>query len=179
MRTSKVAKRYAQGLLDFGKDAGAEMVLFNEMKSLVTILQDSKELNNFFATPILDAKRKMAISGEIFKNFSTNTQNFIKLIIKQGREKLLQEIAQEYINKVEVLQGVQRVTLTSAAELSSANIEAILKSSALVNTAQKFDLENNVNPDILGGYILRVGDQQIDASVRSKLNQVKKEFQLN
>ena len=179
MRTSKVAKRYAQGLLDFSKDSNTTTELFNEMKDLVKILKSSKELNSFLATPILDSKKKIAICGEIFKNFSATAKNFISLIIKQGRENYLQQIGQEYINKVEILQGVQRVSLTSAAQLTSANVDAIIKSTNLVNSTQKFDLQTNINPDILGGYILRVGDQQIDASVKSKLTQLKKEFQLN
>lgn len=179
MRTSKVAKRYAQGLLDFSKDSNSTASLFSEMKDVVKILKSSKELKSFLATPVLDTKKKIAISGEIFKEFSANAKNFISLIIKQGRENLMQEIAQEYINKVEILEGVQRVSLTSAMQLSSANVEAILKSTNLVNSNQKFDLETNINPAILGGYILRVGDQQIDASVKSKLSQLKKEFQLN
>ncbi|MGS0747223.1 ATP synthase F1 subunit delta [Halpernia sp. GG3] len=179
MRTSKVAKRYAQGLLDFSKDSNTTSELFSEMKDLVKILKSSKELNSFFATPVLDSKKKIAISGEIFKNFSATAKNFISLIIKQGRENSMQQIAQEYVNKVEILEGVQRVSLTSAIQLSSENVEAILKSTSLVNSAQKFDLQTNISPDILGGYILRVGDQQIDASVKSKLTQLKKEFQLN
>ncbi|WP_417429776.1 ATP synthase F1 subunit delta [Halpernia sp.] len=179
MRTSKVAKRYAQGLLDFSKDSNSITELFGEMKELVKILKSSKELNNFLKTPVLDSKKKIAISSEIFKSFSLTSKNFISLIIKQGRETLLQEIAQDYIDKVETLEGVQKVSLTSATQLSEANVEAILKSTNLVNAAQKFDLQTNINPDVLGGYILRVGDQQIDASVRSKLSQLKKEFQLN
>ena len=179
MRTSKVAKRYAQGLLDFSKDSNTTSELFIEMKDLVKILKSSKELNSFFATPVLDSKKKIVICGEIFKNFSATAKNFISLIIKQGRENSMQQIAQEYVNKVEILEGVQRVSLTSAIQLSSENVEAILKSTNLVNSAQKFDLQTNISPDILGGYILRVGDQQIDASVKSKLTQLKKEFQLN
>ena len=101
------------------------------------------------------------------------------MVIKQGRESHLQDIAQEFINKVEDLQGVQRVTLTVASELSQKNVEDILKSSYLVDHTKNYDLNVVVNPEIIGGYILRVGDQQVDTSVRTKLSQVKKEFQLN
>jgi F-type H+-transporting ATPase subunit delta len=179
MRTSKVAKRYAKGLLDFSKESNTTFVLFSEMQDVVKILKSSKDLNNFLETPVLDSKKKIAIMGLIFKDFSFTAKNFISLIIKQGREKYIQQIAQEYINKVETLEGVQRISLTSAIRLSPENVEAILKSTDLVNASQKFDLQTNINPNILGGYILRVGDQQIDASVKSKLNQLKKEFQLN
>ena len=61
----------------------------------------------------------------------------------------------------------------------SKNISEILKSTALINPSVKYDVKTIINPEILGGYILRVGDQQVDASVKSKLNQIQKDFQLN
>ena len=179
MLTSKVAKRYAQGLLDFTQESGNTATIFAEMKDVVKIMKDSKELKNFFASPIIDAKKKIAVATEVFVNFSPVAQNLITLVIKQGRESHLQDIAQEFINKVEDLQGVQRVTLTVASELSQKNVEDIVKSSSLVDHTKNYDLKVVVNPEIIGGYILRVGDQQVDTSVRTKLSQVKKEFQLN
>lgn len=179
MLTSKVAKRYAQGLLDFSTDNGIVTQVFDEMKTVISVLNSSKELNSFLATPFIDAKKKIETAGLIFSSFSVPSKNFINLIIKHGRENQLKNIAQQYINKVEDINGVQRVTLTSATELSAANIEAILKSTDIVNHNNKFDIQTIINPDLLGGYILRVGDQQVDASVKSKLNNLKKEFHLN
>lgn len=179
MLTSKVAKRYAQGLLDFTQESGNTVSVFAEMKDVVKIMKDSKELKNFFASPIIDAKKKISVASQIFVQFSPVAQNLITLIIKQGRESHLQDIAQEFINKVEDLQGVQRVTLTVATQLSSKNTDEIIKTTTLVDHTKNYDLKVVVNPEIIGGYILRVGDQQVDASVRTKLNQVKKEFQLN
>lgn len=179
MLTSKVAKRYAQGLLDFTQESGNIVSVFAEMKDVVKIMKDSKELKNFFASPIIDAKKKISAASQIFVQFSPVAQNLITLVIKQGRESHLQDIAQEFINKVEDLQGVQRVTLTVATQLSSKNTDEIIKTTTLVDHTKNYDLKVVVNPEIIGGYILRVGDQQVDASVRTKLNQVKKEFQLN
>ncbi len=179
MLTSKVAKRYAQGLLDFTQQEGNTDAIFAEMGDIVKTIGNSKELINFFNSPIIDVKKKAAAAGEIFKGLSPVSQNFVQLVIKQGREAQLQNIAQEFINKVEDIKGVQRVTVTTASQLSQENINSILSSSHLIGDDSKFDITTNINPDILGGYILRVGDQQIDASVRTKLSQLKKEFQLN
>lgn len=179
MLTSKVAKRYAQGLLDFTQESGNTTSMFAEMKDVVKIMKDSKELRNFFASPIIDSKKKTSAANQIFAQFSPVAQNLVTLVIRQGRESHLEDIAQEFINKVEDLEGVQRVTLTVASELSAKNTEEIIKSSSLVDQTKRYDLKVVVNPDIIGGYVLRVGDQQVDASIRTKLNQVKKEFQLN
>ena len=179
MLTSKVAKRYAQGLLDFTNEAGQTATVFSEMKDVVKIMAESKDLNKFFLTPYIDAKKKIEVANEIFKGLSASSQNLIRLVIKHGRENQLKNIAQEFINKVEDINGVQRVTLTAATQLSKENIDQILRSTNLVNANSNFDLNFIINQDILGGYILRVGDQQVDASVKTKLNQVKKDFQLN
>ena len=179
MLTSKVAKRYAQGLLNFTQESGNTDSVFTEMGDILKTIEKSKELQSFFASPIIDVKKKVSIALEIFKDFSPVTKSMLQLIIKQGRESQMQNIAQEYINKVEDINGVQRITITSASALSSENINNILKSSELVNHDNKFDVKSIINPEILGGYILRVGDQQVDASVKSKLSKLKKEFQLN
>lgn len=179
MLTSKVAKRYAQGLLNFTQESGSTEAVLGEMKDLVKTISGSKELQSFFNSPVIDVKKKLSVSSELFKNFSPVTRNIIHLVIKHGRENQLQNIAQGFINKVEDMNGVQRITLTTATALSEDNIKNILGSTNLVNPAHKFDIQTIIKPEILGGYILRVGDQQVDASVRSKLAKLKKEFQLN
>lgn len=179
MLTSKVAKRYAQGLLDFTTESGQTATVFSEMTDVVKIMTESQDLRKFFLTPYIDSKKKIEVASEIFKGLSSSSRNIITLVIRHGRENQLKNIAQEFINKVEDINGVQRVTLTTATEISKENIDQILKSTNLVKADSNFDLKVNVNPRILGGYILRVGDQLVDASVKSKLNQVKKDFQLN
>ncbi|KMQ67272.1 ATP synthase F1 subunit delta [Chryseobacterium sp. FH2] len=179
MLTSKVAKRYAQGLLDFTNESGQTATVFSEMKDVVKLMSQSADLNKFFLTPYIDSKKKIEVAKEIFKSLSQTSQNLITLVIKQGRENQLKNIAQEFINKVEDINGVQRITLTTATQLSKENLDQILQSTNLVNKNSNYDLNLHVKPEILGGYILRVGDQQVDASVKTKLNQVKKDFQLN
>lgn len=178
MLTSKVAKRYAQGLLDFTQESGNTESVFGEMRYVVKIMSESKELVQFLNTPFIDARKKDAVALEIFKDFSPVSKNIIRLVIKQGREAQLKNIAQEFINKVEDIKGTQRISLVTATKLSEQNIQKIIADSNMVNVSN-YDLETIIKPDILGGYILRVGDQQIDASVKTKLNNIKKEFQLN
>lgn len=108
---SKVAKRYAQGLLNFSNEVRQTDVVFSEMKALVKIIDESKELNSFFQTPFIHFKKKIAVAGEIFGSFSSASQNLIKLVIKRGRGSYLKDIARVFIDKVEDLKGVQRVSL--------------------------------------------------------------------
>lgn len=179
MRISKVAKRYAKGLLDFTQETGNTASVFAEMKDVVKILDASSELNKFFASPFIEVKKKISITEQIFAQFSQTSRNIIALAIKQGRESQIKGIAQEYINNVEDLNGVQRISLVTATQLTQQNIEDILKGSSLVDHSKTFDIETSIKPEILGGYVLRVGDQQVDASVKTKLSNIRKEFELN
>ena len=177
--TTKVAKRYAQGLLEYTKEVGTTDVVFNEMKDVAKTISASKELKSFFFSPIIDTKKKQRIAEEIFSKFSVVTKNMITLVIKQGREKYLEDIAKEYIEKVEEMNGVQKVTLTTAEELSQQSLDQIVKTSSLIDVTKKYKIKSIIKPELIGGYILRVGDQQIDNSVRTHLANLRKEFQLN
>ena len=173
--TTKVAKRYAQGLLDVTTETGNTETVFNEMKDVAETISSSKELRSFFATPIIDYRRKQSVASEIFSKFSVVTKNMITLVIKQGREKYLEDIAKEYIEKVEEMNGVQKVTLTTAEELSQQSLDQIVKTSSLIDVTKKYKIKSIIKPELIGGYILRVGDQQI----RTHLANLRKEFQLN
>lgn len=127
MRISKVAKRYAKGLLDFTQETGNTASVFAEMKDVVKILDASSNLINFSQALLLIRKRKISITEQIFAQFSQTSRNIIALAIKQGRESQIKGIAQEYINNVEDLNGVQRISLITATQLTQQNIEDILK----------------------------------------------------
>jgi len=73
MGTIKIAKRYAQGLLEYTKEVGSTDVVFNEMKDVAETISGSKELRSFFATPIIDYRRKQSVASEIFSKFSESS----------------------------------------------------------------------------------------------------------
>lgn len=178
MNTTKVAKRYAQGLLEFTTETGNTDAVFNEMKDVAKTIADSKELKSFFATPIIDSRKKQNIASEIFSSFSPVTRNMISLVIKQGREKYLENIALDYVERVENLKGIQKITLTTAEELTNQTVEQIVKASPLVDNSKGYQVKSVIKPELIGGYIIRVGDQQVDNSVRAQLNSIRKRFSI-
>ena len=178
MGTIKIAKRYAQGLLEYTKEVGTTDVVFNEMKDVAKTISASKELKSFFFSPIIDTKKKQRIAEEIFSRFSSTTQNMIALVIKQGREKYLEDIASEYILSVEEFNGVQKVVLTTAEELLENNVDQIVKASTLIDPNKSYQVKFIIEPEIIGVYILRVGDRQIDNSVKTQLINLRKNFNL-
>jgi len=179
MLTSKVSKRYAKGLLLFAQETDKVEDILAEMRDVSKFVSASDELRKFLESPFIHAKAKIAAVEKIFAEFSKVIRNIIVLAIKQNREVYIGDIAKQYINLVEELKGIQKGSLTTATSISEYNVESILKKSLLVDFSKPFDIDRVINSDIIGGYVLKVGDQQIDASVRTSLRDLKREFEIN
>ena len=179
MLISKTAKRYSRALFERSLELNNNPVLLGEMKDLKKILATSADLNIMFNSPFIGAKQKLEVSKTIFGQFSAEFINFISLCIKNKRESILSQIATDFINRTDDAAGLQNITLTLAAQISEQGIQDILAQSKIVDQQKPIAIHTQIKPEILGGYVLRVGDLQIDNSIKSKLNGIKKEFQLN
>ncbi|MDL1913329.1 MAG: ATP synthase F1 subunit delta [Bergeyella sp.] len=179
MSDNKIAQRYAGGLFNLAKELNNVDIVFKEMESIVRLFYDSKEFRCFIESPLIDKKKKISVAEAIFSGFSKTSLDFVRLIISNGRGSALGNMAKAYVHNVNKRKGIQTVVLTSAVALDRKVSEDIIRSSQLLNKEASFRLETVINPDILGGYILRVGDQQIDTSVRSQLDKIKKDFHLH
>ena len=176
----RAAKRYAKGLMQFANESNQAEKINQEMKDLKSAIHSSRELAQFLASPVLDAKRKVQIGKEIFKDFSPVTNNFIKLVINQGRGDILKEIAMQFTEIYNRQNNISTAEVVSAVELDNTMIQQIVDAAKQkIGGDSTFNIENKVDPNIIGGFILRVGDKQIDSSVKSKLNRLKKEFDKN
>lgn len=176
----RAAKRYAKGLIQFANESNQADSINQEMKDLMKSIQGSRELAQFLASPVLDAKRKNQIGKELFKGFSQTTQNFIHLIINQKRGTMLMEIASQYTELYNSQNNISIAKVTSAAPLDDSMIQQILQlAKEKMDATTTYSIESKVDPKLLGGFILRVGDKQIDSSLRSRLTRLKKEFSKN
>ncbi|MFV0304313.1 MAG: ATP synthase F1 subunit delta [Moheibacter sp.] len=176
----RAAKRYAKGLMQFAVESGQTQQINQEMMDLQKAVQDSRELNQFLSSPILDSRKKVEVAKIIFKDFSPTTQNFIQLVINHGREKGLKEITKQYHYLYNQLNNVHKAEVITATELNDGLINEIVeKAKATIGNDYTYEIENKVDSSLIGGFILRVGDKQIDTSVKSKLFRLKKEFDKN
>lgn len=178
MLNTRVAKRYAKGLWDFAVEQNIQEVVISEITNLVQVIKESKPLRLFLKSPILDYKKKISISKELFKNYSETTQNFIKLVINHRRESDLLLIGEQFVNLANEEKGIQNLRITSAVKLDEASINTIV-SKLNLGDPSKVIIENKIEPSIIGGYILRIGDKQLDASIKSKLLKLKNDFDDN
>ena len=180
MRDIKVASRYAKSLLLISIEENALEELHKDMQLVNDVCNANHELVLLLKSPIVRIDKKAAILNEIFiKNVSQIASSFISIILHKKREGLLGDIASAFIDTYKIHQNIKTAQVTSAVPLSQAQndkIVALIKSSY---DSETVDLKEVVDESIIGGMIVRVGDKQIDESIKRKLVNLEMEFDEN
>lgn len=179
MRDIKVASRYAKSLLGISVEQKQLEEVYKDMQMISSICSQSRDLRLLLKSPIVKSDKKQAILNEIFgKGISQISAAFVSIIINKKREGLLEDIANAFIEAYKVHHNITTAMITSAVELSKAQKESIVK---LVKSQGKenVELKEVVNSDIIGGLIIRIGDKQVDESIRRKLVDLEMEFDDN
>jgi len=174
MKGTIVAKRYAKSLLDLSLEKNNSEKVNNDMVQLSEICADSKELISVFNNPTINANKKSEIFDALFKGKIENISlDFIQLITKNSRERLIPEIAQSFTKLYKAHNNVIDVELISALELEEKAKSKILEKVKKNYPNSTIELSEKIDPSILGGFIVKIGDKQIDASVASQLSNLK------
>ncbi|MBU2019211.1 MAG: ATP synthase F1 subunit delta [Bacteroidetes bacterium] len=172
MKGSKVAARYAKALLEISIEKGILDQVANDMSHLYETQEQNRELVSLFNSPIVGADKKIEILKEVFGAFEPASRDFVELITKNGRENHLPEIAASFATQVKEYKGIVAIEIVSATALNEDTKNTIL---AKVQTTVKGTLEvtEKIDPSIIGGFIVKMGDRRIDASVSSQINKLK------
>ena len=177
MSVFKVASRYAKSLIDLASEQGSLETIKTDMDSFIAVLKSSSELQAVLANPIVPLDKKSGILENILgAKVNEATRAFAKLIVNKGRSAILFDISKSFIAQYNALKGIVTAYVTTATELtaeSRAEIVAIVKKEIGANEVV---IREKVNDKLIGGFILKVGDRQFDASIASSLNKLKKEF---
>lgn len=175
MNESRAAIRYAKATLEYAVEKKAAEKVDTDMRNVAATISGNSELKQLLSSPIIktDVKKNTLIA--IFKGSNEISLGLINTLADNKRIDLLQEVAYKYIIQYEKMKGEDVATVTTAVPLTSALEKKVL---AIVKalTGNQVSLENKVDESIVGGFILRVGDLQYDASVANKLNTLKREF---
>ena len=178
MAGSRAAIRYAKAVLSIATDQKSTEVVNNDMKLITSTIGKSEDLNHMLQSPVVRSSDKKGVLTSVFKNANVVTTNLIDTLISNKRLTILNDVASSYIQLYDQMRGTQVATVTSAVPLT-----ADLKSKVLVKvkelTGKEAEVENIIDESILGGFILRVGDIQYNASILNKLDKLKREFTLN
>jgi len=171
-----VAIRYAKSLIDLSVEQKALEAVNADMEFFVRTIKANSELNAVLVNPIIYHDKKIQILDAIFGGkVSPVTIAFFKLMVNKNRAEVLYPAAQEFINQYDVINNIIKATVVSAAELSEANKKTII-AEIEASTKGTVKLTAKVDPTLIGGFILTVGDRQVDTSISSSLTKLKKEF---
>ncbi len=175
MSNSRAAVRYAKAILDLAVDNKVVNAVESDMRAIVNAISESKELNDMLVSPVIKPSIKKDALLEIFKDSNSVTQGAISMLVDNKRVSILNEVALKYIILNEQLKGKDVAFVTTAVPLTS-ELEQKVLSKVSELTGNKVVIENKIDESIIGGFVLRVGDVQYDASVANKLSSLKREF---
>lgn len=175
MSNTRAAIRYAKAALALAQEQKSSDAVEADMLSIVASIQASVELADLLASPTVESTAKENVLLAVFGSTNQISQNLIKVLISNKRIDLLEAVAQAYIQLSESQKDAAVVDVVSATELS-AEVEKSIVEKMEKLTSKKISLNKSVDASLLGGFVLRVGDLQYNASVANQLEQLKREL---
>lgn len=173
---SRAAIRYAKAVLDLATDAGNVDAVLQDMKGISATLEGSKDLRLALQSPVIKATDKKAVLKEVFAKTSNETLGLVDLLVDNNRSPILSKVAESFVALYNEQKGVQAATVTTAVAITPELEKKVLSKVTEITGSTDIKLENIVDPTIIGGFILRVGDSQYNASISSQLSKLKREF---
>lgn len=175
MNDSKISVRYSRALF---QSALEKKIIDKVNQDMIFISEICKipETKEFLHSPIIVPSKKSSIFHKMLEgNVEIITLSLIDLVVKNGREAYLPAIARVFIHETMKYKGITLSVLTTAVKVDTEVKKQIVDLISEVFST-KVELEENIDPEIIGGFILRVDDNYIDASIRNKLRKIKKEL---
>ena len=178
MADQRVAARYAKSLLDLGKEMGTLSAVKADMDLLSKTMAESRDLRLLLRNPIVKHDKKLAILTAIFGGkVSDLTLRFFTILTQKNRESALEGMGTEFQMQYNAMQGIQMAQVTSATPLTP-ELRAQLQQLVMQQTGlAQVKLTEKVDPELIGGFVLRVGDNQVDDSVRTSLRKMRTSLQ--
>lgn len=172
---SRAAIRYAKAIIEIATESNNTTAVNNDMKTIVSAIKESEELKDFLSNPIVNGTVKMNALSEIFPSLQTETKGLFQLLLANKRFEILSVIATQFNNLFDIASGVEKAVVTTAVPLT-AELEVLVKNKLKEFSSNTISITNVVDASIIGGFVLRIGDKQYNASVANKLQQLKREF---
>ena len=171
-----IADRYAQALFEVGEETQTTSELYQELKQLVDILNENKDLYNFLKSPLIGREDKKNVMNNIFEDqLSKNMNNFLKIVIDKDRISVIENIQESYKSLLNDKNNILEGTAITAVALNEKEIKDLEK-----NLSTKYNknvtLTNVVDETILGGVLVKLGNEEIDGTIRTRLSRMKKQL---
>jgi F-type H+-transporting ATPase subunit delta len=169
MANETVARRYAVAVFQLADEAGAGDAVANDLHLLNAAIYDDQTTKGFFLSPVIDRKEKERVLSSTFAGKTHEiAMHTLLLLVRKRREALLPEIVRQYDALQLQARGEEPLTVTSAKELSGAELRSLVDRLQTIY-GKKFSVTQTVQPDLIGGVRIMMGDRRIDATVEGRL----------
>lgn len=178
MASTRAAKRYAKAFLGLGSEKGQLAEINKDIDLIQDTLKGSPDLRGVLKSPVIKPGSKLRSLDAIFSQVSDLTKNLFRVLVENGRVNILETVVTQYKVLSDEINNITEAKVTTATELTTA-METKLLEKVKELTSSKAFLTKEVDPEILGGFILRIGDVQYDASVSGELSRLQTRFRTN
>lgn len=171
--TSEIVEPYAEALMSVAQAQGLSDQFGEEITGILQVLNESDELHQFLASPVFPVEQKRAVVRQAFEpSVHPLIFNFLMVLVDRQRILFLQGIGESYQALLRELKQIVLAEVTAAIELTDQQRQVVIDRVKAMTQAQDVELEISIDPDILGGVIIKVGSQVLDASLRGQLRRI-------
>jgi F-type H+-transporting ATPase subunit delta len=180
MPNPRLAARYAKSLLGLAIETGQLEKVYTDIQWLQAVTKSSRDFVNLLRSPIVKGDKKLSILNAVTKGkISDLTAAFNRLLVTKGRESYLPEILGAFIRQYKEHMNIQTVKLTTAVPVSEEIRKAVIEQLKKNTDMKNIELETTVDEELIGGFVLQMGDRLVDASVAYDLKAVARQFENN
>jgi len=177
MLENKAASRYAKSLLDLSVERNVLEDVRNDMALILKVIDNHPELEAILKNPIVPLDKKTGILSGLFDGkVNVITSAFFRQLVRKGRSAILFGTSRAFIAQYNGKKGIVTADVTSASQLSESSLSEIIAIVKRETGASEVLLKQKIDEKLIGGFILKVGDRQFDASILHGLNKLKREF---
>ncbi|SFF23761.1 F-type H+-transporting ATPase subunit delta [Paenibacillus catalpae] len=177
-RDAVVAKRYAKALFELAQQDGIIAEVEGQLKLIVETLEQNAEAVKFLSLPSIDPANKIEVLKSAFGDrISSLVMNTLELIVVRGRQDVIAEVYDSFKKIAGEVLGQAHATVYAATQLSAAELEEVVAQFSQL-TGKKIIAQQIVEPALLGGVQVRIGDRLYDGSLSGKLDRLQKSFKI-
>tara|TARA_B100000989_G_scaffold206445_1_gene156411 strand:+ start:702 stop:1241 length:540 start_codon:yes stop_codon:yes gene_type:complete len=169
------SKRYAKALIAFGVEQSNLDILFVEISSLLDILKDSEQLKNFISNPTISKDIKKKVLNELVLDSLPNATILINLLSQNSRVNMLLDVCQRFINQYYAYKGIVEVTVTTPIDVLD-DLESSIKEYLKSIEDRKIKLVKKKDKSLIAGFTIDYNNTRLDASVKKRLDVIKKQL---